>query len=823
MGSYTNDYISELKEIVRGRLVDYLRMHGRKVNNNGSFQCLWPERHEHGDTVPSATISKSSGGTPLWYCHVCKQGGDIFNAAVALGNKDISGPGFINTVVELCSELGVPVDNEKISIAHSEYTKSLNMENLCASIAEYLSTHGNGVEHLMSGRFGRTYTREQAEAIIRIVPIGCIDSEPLTQAMRDMGYDLDQYVPMYDLESKLLDRRVFTVDRLVMAWNNPSGKPVAFVGRITNEALEQAKATGIRLPKYRFTVMSHLQKSKIPFLLNLTGPDISKCRKVFVVEGHLDTLAMYIGGIRNVIGIAGGAFSTETVALLERYNVSEIIFAFDMDKSGLNAIEHALQSIRTYGSSISTRAVEFPEGMDPDDIIRSGNMEVFEHLKDPIELYLRKHVKFNDQSIAARTRYLDALSFIVSVTELRIDYRNYAAVIADMFGYAVPDIVEDLNSSLNGKHTKQDEYKKAWKELLNCKGQGIDEEINALDITKKRLGSLVSKSATNLSERTWNRARKLFENEVELPVVLQTGLPLLDSRLSITCSALHIVGGRPSNGKTTMLQYLIYVLLCKNPGLYVYYATTDDSFEDTMVSMSAIIMGIRKDTVETYIRRGEFKHPFIDQSKLNVLEDFMRNRLCIVDLSDCTSFDAIRTEVIKTQESCRAKFPWYRHMLVVVDAMNNLEEYLEDDQRVGLERMVQNAKELSVTERVATIMVSHLIKPDKFGRTGKPPRPTTGDLKGSSYLEFEAKAIALCHMDAHYGEPFVTWRDAQGNIQPVIEVISSKDKKKKANQTTFLKLAPESGVLIEASLAEETEFKRNIAESMSSGRGRDDE
>jgi hypothetical protein len=137
--------------------------------------------------------------------------------------------------------------------------------------------------------------------------------------------------------------------------------------------------------------------------------------------------------------------------------------------------------------------------------------------------------------------------------------------------------------------------------------------------------------------------------------------------------------------------------------------------------------------------------------------------------------------------------------------------------------MVQNAKELSVTERVATIMVSHLIKPDKFGRTGKPPRPTTGDLKGSSYLEFEAKAIALCHMDAHYGEPFVTWRDAQGNIQPVIEVISSKDKKKKANQTTFLKLAPESGVLIEASLAEETEFKRNIAESMSSGRGRDDE
>ncbi len=58
-------------------------------------------------------------------------------------------------------------------------------------------------------------------------------------------------------------------------------------------------------------------------------------KQVVLVEGFLDALACYQGGVRNVIPISGATnVSTDLLKLLHHENVEEVLLRLDPDEAG---------------------------------------------------------------------------------------------------------------------------------------------------------------------------------------------------------------------------------------------------------------------------------------------------------------------------------------------------------------------------------------------------------------------------------------------------------------------------------------------------------
>jgi len=116
-------------------------------------------------------------------------------------------------------------------------------------------------------------------------------------------------------------------------------------------------------------------------------------------------------------------------------------------------------------------------------------------------------------------------------------------------------------------------------------------------------------------------------------------------------------------------------------------------------------------------------------------------------------------------------------------------------------------------------LITHLTKNDKPGT-----RPNLSHLKGTSFLEFEAKNVILVHMDMRYNpDSQVRWRTKGGAVYPIIEANVAKDKGRKPGGIIPFKFNPLMGTCIEPSGDNEhREIMANIYNSMGKSTGGSD-
>jgi len=138
-----------------------------------------------------------------------------------------------------------------------------------------------------------------------------------------------------------------------------------------------------------------------------------KLKKVLVVEGYMDVVALAQHGITYAVATLGTATSVEHVERLFR-KVEDIIFCFDGDRAGRDAawraLEHALPTLRE-GRQI--RFLFLPDGEDPDTLVRQEGYERFSQRiaqANTLSQYLFDHLgKETDAStIDGRARLAEA-------------------------------------------------------------------------------------------------------------------------------------------------------------------------------------------------------------------------------------------------------------------------------------------------------------------------------------------------------------------------------------------------------------------------------
>jgi DNA primase/KaiC/GvpD/RAD55 family RecA-like ATPase len=786
-----NEYLEDLSRKVKCHLTDYVNSHGHKVANNGTFQCFNTSNHEHGDTDFSATISKSNG-VELWYCFVCKKGGTIYDLAYEVEGLPISGEGFVLTTIELATRFGISVDREKLPTRTDKAVTHHTLSELYKEIDSYIRKHGNGVEHLTSGRFGRSYTKDQAEDILSFLTIGCVDSEELTKALVSKFGDQVTSLPFYEPEQKLLQPYLFNNEHLVMSINNRAGIPQAFSGRCSVKLEED---TRMNHPKYIHTKGFESVKKHTLFLFDAAKEHIKKSHNVRIVEGAFDAISMHVYGYRNTVAILGSTVQQEAIDMLAPMKVYTVTYILDPDKAGLSGLKSALTTIKGHDAIMD--AVLLPEKMDPDKVLRSGDTSYFESIRDAVQIVLENFHEFHDISIPRDIRYKKMVDFVTDCSPHSAKYRDYARVLSKITGYHEDDIIFNLQESANSNKYIGDEEKRIMNSIFSSANKPMAERIMILEDSTEKLRTICAELASQNEVSTWHEFMKLVNGEARFPKILKTGLRL-DQFADIECGALTFVSGWPSNGKSSVLQHLTVSMARKNKDLKILYVATDDVPMKAMAGFIGIITGMPKSDIKMMIENKQFLGNPQADVKLEEIQELFSHQIIMRGLKECSSTDKVKQEIA----NIRKKHD--RDLLVVVDAMNNLDDIKKDDQRVGIENAIRNFKNMAVTYDAALIPVSHLTKQD--GKEGE--RPRLKNLKGTSFIEYEAKTVLLVHMDAHYHRKTdLRWK-CGSNMFPVVEINVAKDKDKEANNVVPVHFNPLTGEIISPS---DTEHSRYVS------------
>ena len=118
--------------------------------------------------------------------------------------------------------------------------------------------------------------------------------------------------------------------RITFPIANEQGKTIAFTARALDSAEQDAKAG----PKYLNSPETALYtKGQVLFNLDKAKGSMRELDIALLVEGQMDCISVFMGGIANVIATSGTAFTEHQVRLLGRFT-KRVVLNFDPDHGG---------------------------------------------------------------------------------------------------------------------------------------------------------------------------------------------------------------------------------------------------------------------------------------------------------------------------------------------------------------------------------------------------------------------------------------------------------------------------------------------------------
>lgn len=166
-------------------------------------------------------------------------------------------------------------------------------------------------------------------------------------------------------------------ERIMYPIRDQRGRVLGFGGRITNSQ------ANVDQPKYLNSPETPLfHKGSVLYGLYEALQTVRDLKRVLVVEGYMDVIALAQYGIPYAVAAMGTAATRQHLERLFRHTTS-VIFCFDGDNAGKNAAKRALETVLPLMEE--GRQVKFmflPEAHDPDSLIREEGLEAFQQRID---------------------------------------------------------------------------------------------------------------------------------------------------------------------------------------------------------------------------------------------------------------------------------------------------------------------------------------------------------------------------------------------------------------------------------------------------------
>ncbi len=368
----------------------------------------------HNEKTPSFYVNDEKG---FYHCFGCQAHGDAIRFLT-----DARGLPFMDAVKELAEAAGleVPAPDPR---AQAKAERANSLYDVMAAAQAWFEEQLGGIE----GAEARAYLerRQIRDATRKRFGFGFApDSRgKLKTALKQFGND------------KLVEAGLLIAPeggkepydrfrgRLTFPIRDRRGRVIAFSARIL----------GAGEPKYLNSPETPLfDKGRTLFNIDRAAAASREAKRVLVVEGQMDVIALDQAGIAEAVAPLGTALTETQLGLL--WNLAPTpILCFDGDAAGQKAaVRGALRALPQIGPGRSLSFVTLPAGQDPDDLVRSGGPAVIEALlaaPEPLVERLWRHesgaepLATPENKAGLRRRLLDHVSAIAD-PDVREQYRH---------------------------------------------------------------------------------------------------------------------------------------------------------------------------------------------------------------------------------------------------------------------------------------------------------------------------------------------------------------------------------------------------------------
>ena len=371
--SLPDDFIEEV--LARTDLVALVSARVPLKRSGKNFSACCPF---HKEKTPSFTVSPDK---QFYYCFGCGANGNAISFL-----RDYEHKHSVDAVSVLAQAAGLALPSEPhssqqraqttrhlyemLAQAQQYYSEQLSNPSVHQRATQYLKKRQ--ITNLIAKEFGLGYAPEGWDNL----------KTALVHSNKELNDALEAGL-LVQKEDRFYDR---FRDRIMFPIRDQRGRTIAFGGRVL----------GDDKPKYLNSPETPLfQKSNELYGLFEVLQAKQKLKKILIVEGYIDVIALAQHHIRFAVAMLGTATSTAHLERLFRH-VPELIFCFDGDDPGRKAAARALDVvIPCLKDGRQVRFLFLPEGEDPDTLVRKEGKELFNARIDkaqPISEFLFAHL-----------------------------------------------------------------------------------------------------------------------------------------------------------------------------------------------------------------------------------------------------------------------------------------------------------------------------------------------------------------------------------------------------------------------------------------------
>lgn len=398
----------EIVEAIRERtdLVALIGRHVRLDKKGKDWVGLCPF---HKEGSPSFAVIPDKN---FYYCYGCQASGDCFGFLTK-----IEGLTFYEAVKQLADAVGIRIESTALTPAMAA---QLTAKQRAFSVLEAANQHFQSllwVGH--EGAAARAYLQARGlpDDVAQSFGLGLSPDgyQGLSDALVAKGFHID------DLIATGLAKRRDTGgaydlfrNRLMIPITDVRGRVIAFGGRLL-------AGEG---PKYINSPETELyHKGSVLYGWAAAQKQIRTSRRVILVEGYFDVIAMHRAGFSEAVATCGTAL-TETHAQMIR-NVTPAVFLLtDTDNAGEIAAEKALPLLRS--KHLQTSRPTLKGAKDPDEALQTQGPSALEQAlaasPSLLSAVARRKVRAYGFSAAGRERALDEMiDLLPALTDAEIE------------------------------------------------------------------------------------------------------------------------------------------------------------------------------------------------------------------------------------------------------------------------------------------------------------------------------------------------------------------------------------------------------------------
>ncbi len=357
-----NNVVDEIKS--RCNIVDVIGSVVTLKKSGKNYQGLCPF---HNEKTPSFVVSDEK---QHFTCFGCGTSGDVITFVEKYYNLT-----FQEALQKLADYCGVKIENRYAKSEKKEIYYEVNKEAATFFFKELRKNKNPGLDYMIK--------RGLSAQTLHTFGIGYADAQwdSLYRFLKGKGYSEDVMLKLGLVSQKNGKYYDKFRNRVIFPIQNTTGKVIGFGGR----------AIGDDMPKYLNSPETPIfHKKNNLYALNITKNSINEKDAAILVEGYMDVISLYQGGVTNVAASLGTALTDNQARLLRRYT-KNIVLSYDADNAGINASLRGSDIL--YKEGLKVKILHISDGKDPDDFIKANGRDAYYELVDNALSYGDYHIK----------------------------------------------------------------------------------------------------------------------------------------------------------------------------------------------------------------------------------------------------------------------------------------------------------------------------------------------------------------------------------------------------------------------------------------------